>query len=123
MALVDDSPASVNYLSVRIYNMSRFSQFDFNSGSSRGQGSLLGRAVAFAAGITVLGIAVFVGAVFIAAVIGLALLGSVFFLIRLWWLKRKMEQYQAEHGDLDAEYTVVIDKPTQIGRTNKRDGG
>ena len=93
--------------------MDRFSQFRYRSGRQVPD-TFVGRAVAFVVGVVVLAIAVFLGAVFIAGALGLLLLGGLFVTLRVWWLKRKMERYQAEHGDLDAEYTVVEVDPQRL---------
>ncbi len=96
--------------------MSRFSQFKYSAGPAAGQGSLLGRLIAFVVGVIVLGISVFVGAIFIAGMLGLILLGSLVFMLRVWWVKRKMAQYQAVHGDLEGEYTVVTEEVRRVDR-------
>jgi len=75
---------------------------------------LLTRIVAFVVGTVVLAAAIFLGAVFIAAVVGLLLIVSLTVMVRLWWLRREAERYHKEHGDLDAEYTVMDE-------TDKRD--
>jgi hypothetical protein len=103
--------------------MSRFSQFRYSPGpgNTAGEpGGLLGRVVAFVVGIIVLGIAVFVGAIFIAAIVGLALIGGALFMARMWWLRRKMERYAREHGDLDAEYTVVSEETHTLEQRDER---
>ena len=73
----------------------------------RQPGSLLGRIVALLVGGILFGLAVFLGAIFIAGMVGLILIASIIFMLRIWWLKRKMERDAREYGDLDAEYTVV----------------
>ncbi len=55
----------------------------------------------------VFGVAVFLGAVFLAAFVGLVLIAMVVVTVRMWWIRRQMEKYAAEHGDLEAEYTVI----------------
>jgi predicted lipid-binding transport protein (Tim44 family) len=92
--------------------MRKSSQIRYSSagpGGASGQPGLLARIGGLLVGITVFGLAVFLGAVFIAGLIGLVLIGSLVFTARLWWLRRKMEKYQRDHGDLDAQYTVVRD--------------
>ena len=98
--------------------MPRFSQIRYSSGpnSPYGGGSFLGRLIAAIVGIIVLGVSVFLGAVFIAAVIGLMLIGGLVVALRVWWLKRQMARHQAEHGDLEAEYTVVQEEQHTIRR-------
>jgi ABC-type bacteriocin/lantibiotic exporter with double-glycine peptidase domain len=76
--------------------------------------SFLGRMVAAIVGLAVLAVAVFLGAIFIAIVVGLVLLIGIAVSIRIWWLKRKMEQHVREHGDLEAEY-VEIHESTDEG--------
>lgn len=83
-------------------------------------GGLAGRIVAFVLGLIVLTVAVFVGAIFIAGIVGLVLIGGVLFALRVWWLKRKMQRYAEEHGDLRAEYTVVQEERREIGRGDKQ---
>jgi hypothetical protein len=75
---------------------------------------VLGRAVAFVLGIIVLAVSIFVGAVFFTALLGLILILAVIFMLRVWWLKRKMQRYTQEHGDLDAEYTVIREDHREI---------
>jgi high-affinity Fe2+/Pb2+ permease len=97
--------------------MSRFSQFRYSSGLNSGAaqpGSFLGRAVAFVVGIIVLAVSIFVGAVFFTALLGLILILAFIFMLRVWWLKRKMQRYTQEHGDLDAEYTVIQEGHREI---------
>jgi hypothetical protein len=83
-------------------------------------GGLAGRIIAFVVGVLVLAVAVFVGAIFIAGLAGLLLIGGVLFALRLWWLKRKMQRYAKEHGDLRAEYTVVQEERREIGHGDRR---
>lgn len=97
--------------------MPRFSSFTIHSGPSTGTGppdSLLGRIVALVVGIAMLVITVIVGAVFLAALVGLILIVAVVIMLRVWWLKRKMQRYAQQHGDLSAEYTVVRVTPRKI---------
>jgi predicted lipid-binding transport protein (Tim44 family) len=70
-------------------------------------GGLFGRIIAVIIGAVLFGIAVFLGAIFLAGFVGLLIIGSVIFMLRIWWIKRKMERYSKENGDLDAEYTVI----------------
>jgi len=76
-------------------------------GSNQPPGGLLGRIVAFIVGLGVLLISLFLGFVFIAFVAGFVLLVGAFIAGRVWWLKRQMRAYEDEHGDIDAEYTVI----------------
>ncbi|MEE4185115.1 MAG: hypothetical protein V2J12_05060 [Gammaproteobacteria bacterium] len=76
-------------------------------GSGGPPGSLLGRIVAFIVGLGVLLISLFLGFVFIAFVAGFVLLIGLFIAGRVWWLKRQMRAYEQQHGDIDAEYTVI----------------
>ena len=97
--------------------MSRFSQFRYSSGLNSGSaqpGSVLGRVVAFVVGIIVLAVSIFVGAVFFTALLGIILILAFIFMLRVWWLKRKMQRYTQEHGDLDAEYTVIREEHSEI---------
>ncbi len=97
--------------------MGGFSQQGYNAGP----GSLIGRIVAFAVGAGVLAISVFVGAVFLAAIVGLVLILGLVFTVRVWWLRRKMERYAAEHGDIEGEYTVVRKETRSIEEHRYRD--
>jgi len=95
--------------------MRRSSQIRYISLGSKGGGAngaqppggLLGRIIAVIIGAVLFGIAVFLGAIFLAGFVGLLLIGSVIFILRIWWFKRKMERYARENSDLDAEYTVI----------------
>ena len=69
--------------------------------------SLLGRAVALVVGVGAFLVSLLVGAVFLAFVVGFMLLIGISIAIRVWWLRRKMANYEREHGDLEAEYTEV----------------
>ncbi len=84
----------------------RYIRYTSDPGAGRG---LVARIAAFVVGTLIFAVAVFVGAVFIAGLVGLILLGSALIMIRFWWLRRQMERYAREHGDLDAEYTVITD--------------
>jgi thiol:disulfide interchange protein len=83
-------------------------------------GGLVGRIIAFVVGLVMLAVAVFVGAIFIAALAGLLLIGGLLFAVRVWWLKRKMQRYAKEHGDLRAEYTVVQEERREIGHGDRQ---
>ena len=97
--------------------MGGFSQNRYNAVP----GGLLGRIVAFAVGLGVLAISVFVGAIFLAAIVGLALILGLIGMARVWWLRRKMERYQAEHGDIEGEYTVVTRETRRVEEHRYRD--
>ena len=91
--------------------MTRFSQIRYSSGAGPsgggGPGGFIGRAIAFVVGVIVLGLSLFIGAAVFLTVLGLVVIGGIIFALRVWWMKRKMEAYQREHGDLSAEYTVI----------------
>ena len=90
--------------------MRRSSQIRYISVGPDGGGrepGVLARILGVIVAVVVLGVAVFLGAVFIAAIVGLVLIAGIGIYARAWWLRRKMERYQREHGDLNAEYTVV----------------
>jgi len=91
--------------------MRRSSKIRYVSYDQAGQPGpgLISRILALLVGAVVFGIAVFVGAIFLAGFVGLVLIGSLVFMARVWWLRRQMEQHQQQHGDLDAEYTVIQD--------------
>jgi predicted lipid-binding transport protein (Tim44 family) len=82
-----------------------------NPGGPVNAGGFLGRILAFVVGALVLGAAIFLGAIFIAAVIGMLLIGGLVVASRVWWIKRQLskqaEQHEQEHGDLNAEYSVI----------------
>jgi len=97
--------------------MARFSQFryGFTPNSGPGQpGGLLSRIVAFIVGAIVLAASIFLGAIFFAALLGFVLIVAVVVMVRVWWLKRKMQSYAQQHGDIDAEYTVVMEDRQKI---------
>jgi predicted lipid-binding transport protein (Tim44 family) len=71
--------------------------------------SFLGRLVATVVGIGMFGVAIFLGAIFLAVVVGLALIAGLIISARVWWLKRKMQRYARDHGDLNAEYVEVTE--------------
>ena len=71
---------------------------------------LFGRIVAFVVGLGVLFVSLFVGAVFIAVFVGFAMIVSIAVAGRMWWLRRKMQQHAREHGDIEAEYTVITEE-------------
>ena len=70
-------------------------------------GGLLGRIIGLIVGVALFAVAVFLGAVFIAGFVGLVLIGGLIFTFRLWRMRRQMEQYEREHGDLEGEYRVM----------------
>jgi len=73
----------------------------------RPPGGLLGQIVALVVGAAVFAVAIFLGAIFLAGLVGLVLIVGTVFMLRLWWIKRQMERFARENGDLNAEYTVV----------------
>jgi predicted lipid-binding transport protein (Tim44 family) len=85
-------------------------------GAGRPPGGLLGRIVAFIVGLGVLVVSLFLGFVFIAFVAGFVLLVGLFIAGRVWWLKRQMRAYEKEHGDINAEYTVIDVEVTETDR-------
>ena len=91
--------------------MSGFSQKHYSlPPNNSGPGGLLGRIVAFIIGVGVLIVSLFVGAVFMAALVGFVLVIGSILAVRVWWLKRRMQQQAREHGDIEAEYTVVTEE-------------
>jgi len=92
--------------------MVRFSQIRYGSGPNSGSANPVMRVIAALVGLIILGVSIFVGAIFVAGILGMAIIGGVALAIRGWLLRRKMETYAREHGDLEAEYTV-IDEPTR----------
>jgi hypothetical protein len=95
--------------------MRRSSQIRYVSLGTNGSGpggsqppvGLFSRIIALIFGAVLFGIAIFLGAIFIAGLVGLLVIGTIIFMARIWWMKRKMERYARENGDLDAEYTVI----------------
>jgi UPF0716 family protein affecting phage T7 exclusion len=71
----------------------------------------------FIIGIVALGIAAFLGIFILAALVGLIVIGSAVFAIRLWWIRRKIEQAVRDGrspGDvLHAEYVVIEERETE----------
>ncbi len=90
--------------------MRQYSQKNYTSltgGPTAGPAGLIGRVIAFIVGMGAFVVSLFVGAVFIAAIVGFVLLVGIGLAVRVWWIRRRMERYAREHGDLEAEYTVV----------------
>lgn len=69
------------------------------------------QAVSFIVGIVALGVAAFLGIFILAALVGLIVVASAVFAVRLWWIKRKIDQAVRDGkspGDvLHAEYVVI----------------
>ena len=85
--------------------------------------SLLGRAIALVVGVGAFLVSLLLGAVFLAFVVGFMLLIGITIAIRVWWARRKMANYQREHGDLDAEYTEVkVERRIGSSESRRRDG-
>jgi hypothetical protein len=89
-------------------------KFNFNSGPNNAPRSLLGRIAAFIIGAGILAVSIFVGAIFLAGLIGIVLIMGIVVMVRIWWLKRTMQRYAREHGDLNTEYTVVEEHRHEI---------
>jgi Flp pilus assembly protein TadB len=90
--------------------MKRFSEkyySQLNFPQSARPGNLLARIFAVILGVGAMVLSLVVGAVFIAIVVGFMLLIGLVVAARLWWMRRKMERHAREHGDLEAEYTVI----------------
>ncbi len=85
-----------------------------------GGGSVLGRIVALVVGVGAFVLSLIVGAVFLAVVVGFMLLVALIVGVRIWWLRRKMERHAREHGDIEAEYTVISTEE-RITRQRDRD--
>ena len=100
--------------------MTRSSQNDYKKALNAGSGSLLGRIFAFVIGIGVLAVSIFLGAIFMAAALGFILIIAIVIAIRVWWLRRKMERYERENGDLTAEYTVVQEREERYREIDRR---
>ena len=81
---------------------------------------LLGRALAFIVGLGVLAVSVFLGAIFFVSLLGFVLIVAIVVMVRVWWLKRKMQSYAQQHGDIDAEYTVVMEDRQEFHRQSNR---
>ena len=91
--------------------MSGFSQkHDSLPPGKGGPGGLVGRIVAFVIAVGALVLSFFVGALFLAALVGLMLIAGAVIAIRVWWLKRRMQQQARESGDIEAEYTVITEE-------------
>ena len=89
-------------------------KFNYNFGPNNAPRSLLGRIVAVIIGAAILAVSIFVGAIFLAGLIGIVLIIGIVVMVRIWWLKKKMERYAREHGDLSTEYTVVEERQHKI---------
>lgn len=72
--------------------------------------------VSFIIGIVALGIAAFLGIFILAALVGLIVIGSAVLAMRLWWIKRKIEQAvrdgRSPDDVLHAEYIVIDERKT-----------
>ncbi len=72
--------------------------------------------VSFITGVVVLGVAAFLGIFILAALVGLIVIGSAVFAMRLWWIRRKIEQAVKDGrspGDVvHAEYIVIEERKT-----------
>lgn len=93
--------------------MTRFSQkhYSYISGpGGNGPGGFFGRLVAFVVGLAALVVSLFVGAVVIAVLVGFVLIVGAALALRVWWVKRQMQRHAREHGDLEAEYTVIAEE-------------
>jgi TRAP-type C4-dicarboxylate transport system permease large subunit len=104
--------------------MSRYSHNRSSPNSNLGMqppGGPLGRIAAFVVGAVVLTASVFIGAIFLAGIVGIVLIVGCIVMLRVWWLKRQMQKYAEQHGDLNAEYTVVTEEVREIGRTDSSD--
>ena len=71
----------------------------------------------FIIGIVALGIAAFLGIFILAALVGLIVIGSAVFAMRLWWIKRKIDQAvkdgQSPGDVVHAEYIVIEERKTE----------
>ncbi len=71
----------------------------------------------FITGVVALGIAAFLGIFILAALVGLIVIGSAVFAIRLWWIKRKIDQAvkdgQSPGDVVHAEYIVIEERKTE----------
>lgn len=69
------------------------------------------QAVSFIIGIVALGVAAFLGIFILAALVGLIVVASAVFAVRLWWIKRKIDQAvrdgKSPDDVLHAEYVVI----------------
>ncbi|MCH8959645.1 MAG: hypothetical protein IIA05_05430 [Proteobacteria bacterium] len=72
--------------------------------------------VSFITGILALGLAAFLGIFILVVLVGLIVIGSAVFAMRLWWIKRKIEQAVRDGrspGDVvHAEYMVIEERKT-----------
>ncbi len=73
--------------------------------------------VSFIAGIVALGVAAFLGIFILATLVGLIVIGSAVFAMRLWWIRRKIEQAvrdgQSPGDVVHAEYIVIEERKTE----------
>jgi thiol:disulfide interchange protein len=87
--------------------MVRLSQIRYGSRESLPSANPIARVIATLFGLVILAVSIFLGAIFIAGIIGMALIGGIVIVARAWFLRRKMQAYARDHGDLEAEYTVI----------------
>lgn len=68
---------------------------------------LLAQVLGVIVGIGVIVDSVVVGAFLLAALLGFALIAGTALMLRLWWLRRRMERRGAEEDVIETEYTVI----------------
>ena len=77
----------------------------------------IAQVASFIIGIVALGIAAFLGIFILAALVGLIVIGSALLAMRLWWIRRKIEQAVRDGrspGDvLHADYIVIEERETE----------
>ena len=76
----------------------------------------IAQVASFIIGIVALGIAAFLGIFILAALVGLVVIGSAVLAMRLWWIKRKIEQAvrdgRSPSDVVHAEYMVIEERKT-----------
>lgn len=68
---------------------------------------LLAQVLGVIVGIGVIVASVVVGAFLLAALLGFTLIAGTALMLRLWWLRRRMERRNAEEDVIETEYTVI----------------
>jgi len=88
-----------------------------NSGGSQPEtGGIVGRVVALFVGCLAFLASVLVGAVFLAGLLGMLIIGGAIFMLRVWWLRRQLASMANTTGDLEGQYTVIVEEDSRTYR-------
>ena len=77
------------------------------TGDGQQQGGFVGRVIALLIGCAAFVLSVVVGAVFLAGLLGFLVIGGTVFMLRVWWLRRQMDNVAKATGDIEGQYTVI----------------